>query len=105
LSEEFEKSAIKTNIEKKENGISFTVHHDQEHDFIYAVFKKKYQQPELSFVIDKNEDSEQTYFRAEVHLSEGGQDYDIMGWSKTAIINDVIDQYHKHLHFLHLINR
>jgi choline/glycine/proline betaine transport protein len=38
-----------------------------------------------------------------VHLREGGQDYDIMGWSKLAVINDVIDQYHKHLHFLHLL--
>ena len=48
-------------------------------------------------------DDEQTYYRAEVHLREGGQDYDIMGWSKLAVINDVIDQYHKHLHFLHLL--
>jgi choline/glycine/proline betaine transport protein len=38
-----------------------------------------------------------------VHLAEGGQDYDIMGWSKQAVINDVIDQYHKHQHFLHLL--
>ena len=43
------------------------------------------------------------YYRAEVHLGRGGQDYDIMGWSKTAVINNVIDQYHKHLHFLHLL--
>ena len=48
-------------------------------------------------------DDEHTYYRAEVHLREGGQDYDIMGWSKVAVINDVIDQYHKHLHFLHLL--
>lgn len=45
---------------------------------------------------------ENTYYRADVHLSEGGQNYDIMGWSKVAVINDIIDQYHRHLHFLHL---
>ena len=49
------------------------------------------------------EEDEQIYYRAEVHLGEGGQDYDIMGWSKDAVIHDVIDQYHKHQHFLHLL--
>jgi len=39
----------------------------------------------------------------ELHLADGGQDYDIMGWSKIAVINDIIDQYYKHLHFLHLL--
>ena len=40
------------------------------------------------------------YYRAEVHLGEGGQDYDVMGWSSGALINDVLDQYERHLHFL-----
>ena len=39
------------------------------------------------------------YFRAEVYLKEGGQDYDIMGWSEDQVIADVIDQYEKHMHF------
>lgn len=49
------------------------------------------------------DEDEHSYYRAEVHLVEGGQDYDIMGWSKMAVINNLIDQYHKHLHFLHLL--
>lgn len=43
------------------------------------------------------------YFRAEVHLSEGGQDYDLMGWSREEVIGDILDQYERHLHFLHLV--
>jgi choline/glycine/proline betaine transport protein len=43
------------------------------------------------------------YYRAEIHLQEGGQDYDVMGWSKQAIIQDIIDHYHKHMHFLHVL--
>ena len=43
------------------------------------------------------------YYHAEVHLREGGQDYDIMGWSLPSIINDVLDQYERHLHFLHAV--
>ena len=40
------------------------------------------------------------YYRAEVHLREGGQDYDIMGWREETVINDVLDHYGRHLHFL-----
>ena len=50
-----------------------------------------------------DESEKPTYYRAEVHLSEGGQNYDIMGWSKISVINDVIDQFHKHQHFIHLL--
>nr|WP_155694188.1 choline BCCT transporter BetT [Psychrosphaera haliotis] len=83
-----------------EKGLSLIVEHGDEQRFIYQVVARKYSQPD--FVSD-DDDDEQTYYRAEVHLVEGGQDYDIMGWSQAAVINNIIDQYHKHLHFLHLL--
>ncbi|MCX0324801.1 hypothetical protein, partial [Klebsiella pneumoniae] len=43
------------------------------------------------------------YYRAEVYLKEGGQNYDVMGWNQEQLINDILDQYEKHLHFLHLV--
>jgi choline/glycine/proline betaine transport protein len=61
-----------------------------------------------AFVYDeKNEEDrseDELYYCAIVHLIEGGQDYDIMGWSKDGIRNDVVDQYEKHMHYMHLIN-
>ena len=81
-------------------GLSLVVNHADEQDFIYRVVARKHSQPDF---VNENDDDEQSYYRAEVHLREGGQDYDIMGWSKTAVINNVIDQYQKHLHFLHLL--
>ena len=81
------------------NGLTLIVDHGEEQEFIYRVLARKYSQPD--FVSE--DDDDQSYYRAEVHLGEGGQDYDIMGWSKTAVINNIIDQYHKHLHFLHLV--
>ncbi|NLP32985.1 MAG: choline transporter, partial [Oligella ureolytica] len=42
------------------------------------------------------------YYRAEVYLIEGGQDYDIMGWTKEGVIADILDQYERHRHFLHM---
>ena len=39
-----------------------------------------------------------------MHLNEGGQDYDIMGWTKEDIIADILDQYERHRHFLHMVH-
>ena len=44
----------------------------------------------------------ETYARLEVHLREGGQGYDVMGYTHTQLIDDVLDQYERHLQFLHL---
>lgn len=69
--------------------------------FVYQVVATAHLQPGFA-QSNLNEAAEsEKYYRAEVHLGEGGQDYDIMGWSKEGVINDIIDQYHKHMHFLH----
>ncbi|WP_349636847.1 choline BCCT transporter BetT [Streptomyces sp. 549] len=43
-----------------------------------------------------------TYVRFEVHLGEGSQGYDVMGYSKEQLIGDILDQYERHLEFLRL---
>jgi choline/glycine/proline betaine transport protein len=94
-------------ITRKKRSVALIVRHGDEAEFIYGVHRRKYEQPDFAAGESDEEsidnDEEQSYYRAEVHLIEGGQDYDIMGWSKIAVINDVIDQYHKHQHFLHLL--
>ncbi len=40
------------------------------------------------------------YGRLEVFLSSGGQGYDVLGYSTTQLIDDVLDQYERHLEFL-----
>lgn len=35
-------------------------------------------------------------------LTEGTQGYDLMNYSKDQVIDDILDQYESHLHFLHL---
>jgi len=112
VAKELQENNIDVEISAK-NGLSFIVDHGEEQAFIYRVLARKYSQPDFATEnnvtennvaeTSENDDDEQSYYRAEVHLVEGGQDYDIMGWSKTAVINNVIDQYHKHLHFLHLL--
>ncbi len=101
VAKELRENQINVDISYKD-GLSFIVDHGEEQEFVYRVLARKYSQPDFVIEADEDED-EQSYYRAEVHLVEGGQDYDIMGWSKTAVINNIIDQYHKHLHFLHLL--
>lgn len=40
-----------------------------------------------------------TSTRLEVHLPQGGQDYDIMGYAADALIHDVLDQFDMHQDF------
>ena len=42
------------------------------------------------------------YARLEVHTVGGGQDYDVMGYSRTQVIHDCLDHYEGHLEFLRI---
>jgi choline/glycine/proline betaine transport protein len=37
-----------------------------------------------------------------VFLRRGGQSYDIYGYDSTQIIDDILNQFEKYLHFLHV---
>jgi choline/glycine/proline betaine transport protein len=72
-----------------------------DHRFFYSVRPRPYQPVAFTLRDMKpNRAGALQYFRAEVHLREGGQDYDVMGWRREDLINDVLDQYQRHLHFL-----
>ena len=102
VASELEKQGVdsKIDIDEEKNVPLFTVLHGDEHDFVYQVYPRGYLQP--SFVVEEDEE-ERKYYRAEVFLQEGGQDYDIMGYTRVQVIGDIIDQYEKHMHFLHMV--
>ncbi|MEY6431498.1 choline BCCT transporter BetT [Thioalkalicoccus limnaeus] len=80
------------------------VRHGDEIDFYYSVRPRPYEAPSFVLRDTRRRRAEALqYFRAEVHLREGGQDYDVMGWSRQDIIGDVLDQYERHMHFLHSV--
>ncbi len=85
---------------------SLLVHFEDVTDFLYEVRLIGYGNPEFTMADPERDDDEAPmYVRAEVFLKEGGQDYDLMGWSREQIIHDVLDQYEKHLSFLRMVNR
>lgn len=104
--EELNKNGTKAQLAVKHSGcVAVTVHQASGLDFNYEVKAVAYVQPNFvhQYPNPKNTPEEYKYYRAEVHLSQGGQDYDIMAWSKEGVINDIVQQYHTHMHFLHRI--
>ena len=80
------------------------VRHGDEIDFFYSVHARPFVPP--TFIVrdtTSRREQELRYYQAEVYLKEGGQDYNVMGWSAEQLIADIIDQYEKHMHFLHAL--
>ncbi len=93
---------------KKGHRVRLEVVHGEDVDFVYEVRCRHHRMPEGDFHAPEEEATmenvpDNVYFRAEVHLSEGGQDYDVMGWDQEQLVLDVLQRYENHLHFLHSV--
>ena len=79
----------------------FEVDGDGEYPFRYQVWPHKVSVPSFGGMVPRG--TGEDYYRMEVYLDGGtGQGYDIMGFSKEQIIDDVLDQYQRHVEFLQL---
>ncbi|MDT4824306.1 Glycine betaine transporter [compost metagenome] len=94
--------AVAVREDENESAVTLEVSHGDYLDFWYAVRPEAFVRPSLT-PEEAADEEERKYFRAEVHLREGGQDYDIMGWSRDAVIGDILDQYERHRHYLHMV--
>ncbi|MBK2111727.1 BCCT family transporter [Francisella tularensis subsp. novicida FSC159] len=89
---EMQKNAINTEITKDDEHVQLIIRIESGDDFVYSVMLRSYQ----------TKADNDTYNRVEVLLGHGGQYYDIIGYSKEQVIAYIINQYDKHLHYLHL---
>lgn len=85
--------------------VRLEVYHGGELDFLYEIRCREHALPGHAVAATAlGELADQDKFcRAEVHLAEGGQDYDVMGWSREQLTVDVLQQYENHLQFLHTL--
>ncbi|MFK7831364.1 MAG: BCCT family transporter [Congregibacter sp.] len=83
--------------------VRLEVLNDGDVDFVYEVRCKGHAMPDERVAGEAiaSAGNEDLYYRAEVHLSQGGQDYCIMGWSAEQVTRDVLNHYENHLEFLH----
>jgi len=102
VAQEWRKQGYSCHVEDLDGeSVRLSIGSSENPDFIYEVRPRAYAMP--TFVMGDEQSEERKYFRAEVYLSEGGQDHDIMGWSQEEVIGDILDQYERHMHFLHLV--
>ncbi len=69
-------------------------------EFWYEVRLSEYEAPDYYIKGKANDLLQKHHYRAEVYLRRGGQTYDLYGYQSDSIINDIIDQFEKYLHFL-----
>ncbi|EIK98444.1 BCCT transporter [Pseudomonas sp. M47T1] len=84
--------------------VSLEIGHGEERPFIYQVQMRGYFTPSFARGgMGTKELKNRRYYRAEVHLAEGSQDYDLVGYTREQVINDILDQYERHMQFLHMV--
>ena len=71
----------------------------EEHPFVYQIRPHEVPVPVYGRAVPKGGD---TYCRLEVHLREGGQGYDVMGYTSDQLIDDILAQYERHLEFVRI---
>lgn len=102
VTQELAKQGYDARIEEGEDSrLTLIIPHGEHLDFSYSVFPIEVLRPSLTPEELENDETSR-YYRAEVHLGEGGQDYDLMGWSRDQIIGDILDQYERHRHYLRI---
>lgn len=100
IQREFKRRELTVAIVQLEEGLELRVDHHNEINFIYQVISRETVPP--SFMADLQAEHAE-YYQAEVFLKEGGQNYDVMEWTQEDLLQDIIDQYERHLHFLNLV--
>ncbi|MFC7553869.1 hypothetical protein ACFQU7_19060 [Pseudoroseomonas wenyumeiae] len=62
---------------------------------------RRYETPSYAYM--EREKDHEHFFRAEVFLETGGQDYDVMGFTREELMQDVLQQYDRHFQYLHAV--
>lgn len=100
---EIRNSGLDADVDGGAGEAGITIRHNPEQQFRYAVISRAFQAPVPAFnSADPPDRVSEGYCRAEVHLEDGGQEYDVMGYTREQIIADLLSQYEKHIQFLHL---
>jgi choline/glycine/proline betaine transport protein len=83
-----------------EGRLRFIIANDEHDDFVYGLRIRAFS---MASGVEAQEGSEgDEFYRVEVFLEHGGQHYDVMGFTEEQILADVVTQYEKYLHYLHL---
>ncbi|WP_296245665.1 MULTISPECIES: BCCT family transporter [unclassified Psychrobacter] len=71
-------------------------------EFWYEVRLSENKLPDYYTEDMANKLPQERHYRAEVYLRRGGQTYDLYGYQPESVINDIVDQFEKYLHFINV---
>lgn len=101
VSAQVDKTQLEPNIEESNSMIRLTINHGGDTAFKYEIKLREYSIPSVAFPELPRKDKEKTYWRAEVHLKEGPQHYDVAGYNIEQLTGDLLAQFEMHMQFLH----
>ncbi len=96
LVKQFESNGFATKLLEEDERVRLVVIKDEVENFSYGIRLRQFAVPVYA------DETREGYYRAEVFLHQGGQQYDVYGYNEDQIIADFISQYERHLHFLYL---
>lgn len=80
-------------------GIELRIELGEETPFVYRLEPRASRAP--NYAVGRL--SSEFYYRTEVHLAEGTQGYSVNGYGHDQLVGDILDQYERHLTYLHLV--
>ncbi len=92
--------AAKAEIDVEKNELRIL--HGNETDFTYAVKVRGFLSPDFAYIRTEDNNNQKRFYRAEVDLLEGSQHYCVYNYSEDQLIQDILNQYHKHITFLNM---
>lgn len=93
------KVQINEGTQNDDDYLSLYVDLGSEQNFTYQIWTHPFATPSFAMRTPR---SSSRYYRLEVYLLEGSQGYDLAGYTREQVIDDMLDQYERHLQFLHL---
>lgn len=104
VSEELRRRGMEATVGTREDRLHLTAMPGAPEEFQYGIRMRRYDMPSYSFFESEGErQSRDHYYRAEVFLEDGSQDYDVMGFTREELIQDVLAQYDRHFQYLHAV--
>ncbi|MEX1199148.1 MAG: choline BCCT transporter BetT [Methylophaga sp.] len=102
---ELRKTGAEVDVNNASDNIELIVKHSQGFDdFRYAVYTTGHLMPRFALgEFNREITNDVRFYRAEVHLSEGSQHYDLYGYTEEQVISDVLTQYEKHVYYLQVV--
>lgn len=101
VSLQIDKTQLEPKVEESNAMIKLSIDHGSDTMFKYEIRLREYGIPSLAFPNLPKRDKEKTYWRAEVHLQEGPQHYDVAGYDIEQLTGDLLAQFEMHMQFLH----